>query len=185
MIGSDLETYFIENWSRVRSRLRAEVGEAAYRSWLKPLTLAGSREGSVRLAVPSRFMRDWVASNYRERILALWRDEDETIGSVEIVVQPPSRPDVKPAIHDAPAEPSGPVTQSKSAFAVKSPRPAVARRGVLPGIGAKGAGAPDHELHQQLARCSGQWRKGAGVADLQLVRQGLRGKTFPPYRKRK
>jgi len=25
-------------WARVRGRLRAEFGEAAYKSWLKPLT---------------------------------------------------------------------------------------------------------------------------------------------------
>jgi chromosomal replication initiator protein len=91
----------MENWSRVRGRLRAEVGEAAYRSWLKPLTLAGSRDGSVRLAVPSRFMRDWVSSNYKERILALWQNEDETIDGVEIVVQPPDRPSPKPAVQDS------------------------------------------------------------------------------------
>src|SRR3546814_7199045 len=64
MSGGDGEATVIEQWGRVRGRLRTEVGEAAYRSWLKPLTLAGSRNGRLRLAVPTRFMRDWVASNY-------------------------------------------------------------------------------------------------------------------------
>ncbi len=137
MGGTDREARFIENWSRVRSRLRAEVGEAAYRSWLKPLTLAGCRGGSVRLHVPSRFMRDWVARNYRERILALWHEEDETVDGVEIAVQPPCRPDLKPAIHDAAAEASTPVTQNKAAFAVKSARPAGGDQGLY-GAGANG-----------------------------------------------
>ena len=86
----------IEQWTRVRGRLRAEVGEAAYRSWLKPLTLAGSRNGRLRLAVPTRFMRDWVASNYAERLFALWSEEDCGVGGIEIVVQPPARPTPKP-----------------------------------------------------------------------------------------
>jgi len=96
MIGGDGEATVIEQWSRVRGRLRAEVGEAAYRSWLKPLTLAGSRNGKLRLAVPTRFMRDWVASNYAGRLFALWCDEDPEVGGVEIVVQPPARPTPKP-----------------------------------------------------------------------------------------
>ncbi|MFQ6018128.1 MAG: chromosomal replication initiator protein DnaA [Kiloniellaceae bacterium] len=85
-----------EQWARVRGRLRAEVGDAAYRSWLKPLTMVSERHGIVRMAVPTRFMRDWVVGNYAERIHALWRDEDERILSVEIVVQPPARPVPKP-----------------------------------------------------------------------------------------
>jgi len=96
MIGGDGEATVIEQWGRVSGRLRAEVGEAAYRSWLKPLTLAGSRNGKLRLAVPTRFMRDWVASNYAERLYALWSEEDSTISGIEVVVQPPSRPTPKP-----------------------------------------------------------------------------------------
>ena len=96
MVGGDGEATVIEQWGRVRGRLRSEVGEAAYRSWLKPLTLAGSRNGKLRLAVPTRFMRDWVASNYAERLHALWAEEDDAIGGIEIVVQPPARPTPKP-----------------------------------------------------------------------------------------
>ena len=96
MSAADRESHLIECWALVRSHLRAEVGEAAYRSWLKPLTLAGTRNGAVRLAVPSRFMRDWVASNYRSRILELWAQEDDLVDGIEIVVQPPSRPVSKP-----------------------------------------------------------------------------------------
>ena len=80
-----------EQWARVRGRLRKEVGEAAFRSWLKPLTLVGNRGGTVRMAVPTRFMRDWVSSNYADRLRALWQIEDASVAGVEIVVQAPSR----------------------------------------------------------------------------------------------
>jgi len=95
MSGPERDSLTMEQWARVRGRLRAEVGEAAFRSWLKPLTMSGGRSGGVRLSVPTRFMRDWVASNYADRILALWRDEDSSIAAVEIVVQPPARPSQK------------------------------------------------------------------------------------------
>jgi len=102
MVGGDGEATVIEQWTRVRGRLRTEVGEAAYRSWLKPLTLAGSRNGRLRLAVPTRFMRDWVASNYAARLFALWNEEDPSVGGIEIVVQPPARPTPKPLAGAAP-----------------------------------------------------------------------------------
>ncbi|MFQ5775785.1 MAG: chromosomal replication initiator protein DnaA [Kiloniellaceae bacterium] len=95
-VGDEQEPFYGEQWARVRGRLRAEVGDAAYRSWLKPLTMVSAKKGVVRMAVPTRFMRDWVVSNYAERIHALWHDENEWISNVEIVVQPPPRPASKP-----------------------------------------------------------------------------------------
>ena len=80
-----------EQWARVRGRLRQEVGEAAFRSWLKPLTLSAQRGQTVRMAVPTRFMRDWVSSNYADRLRALWASENAQITAVEIVVQAPER----------------------------------------------------------------------------------------------
>ena len=84
-----------EEWARVRGRLRAEVGDAAFRSWLKPLTMVGAKDGVARMSVPTRFMRDWVVSHYAERIQSLWQDEGIGIERVEIVVQPPPRPEPK------------------------------------------------------------------------------------------
>ncbi len=74
-------------WARVRGRLRTEVGEAAFKSWLKPLTLRRIDNDVVRLSVGTRFMRDWVASHYGDRLRELWREEDATIGSIEIAVE--------------------------------------------------------------------------------------------------
>jgi len=85
-----------DTWGRVRGRLRGEVGEAAFRSWLEPLVLLAVRDGSVRMAVPTRFMRDWVQTNYAGRIKELWAEEDTAMNGIEIVVQPPARPQPKP-----------------------------------------------------------------------------------------
>jgi chromosomal replication initiator protein len=75
-------------WNRVRGRLRDEYGEAAFKSWLNPLTLAEVRDGQVRMGVPTRFLRDWVATHYGDRIRALWSKEDASISVVDIVVLP-------------------------------------------------------------------------------------------------
>ncbi|MEQ8966471.1 MAG: chromosomal replication initiator protein DnaA [Azospirillaceae bacterium] len=75
-----------QQWARVRGRLRDEVGDAAYRSWLKPLTLASVDDGEVRIAVPTRFMRDWILTHYADRIRDLWARENAEIHAVDVVV---------------------------------------------------------------------------------------------------
>ncbi|HVJ34246.1 MAG TPA: chromosomal replication initiator protein DnaA [Terriglobia bacterium] len=80
------DTQLNAQWARIRGRLRAEYGEATFRSWLKPLTLAGRRGADLRVAVPSRFMRDWVTTHYGDRIKALWSTENPEIRSVEVIV---------------------------------------------------------------------------------------------------
>ncbi|MEO8558099.1 MAG: chromosomal replication initiator protein DnaA [Rhodospirillales bacterium] len=75
-------------WARVRARLRQEVGDLAYRSWLKPMTLGEIRDTKLRLVVPTRFMRDWINSHYTERLKSLWAAENAAIAEVEICIQP-------------------------------------------------------------------------------------------------
>jgi len=84
-----MQQVLAEQWTRVRARLRAEVGEAAFRSWLKPLVLVSLREGVVRLSLPTRFMRDWVSSNYADRLRELWGEEMPSLRGLEVVVTPP------------------------------------------------------------------------------------------------
>ena len=84
MTGTD--TQLNAQWARVRGRLRQEYGEATFRSWLKPLTLAGRRGADLRVSVPSRFMRDWVATHYADRLRTLWSNENPEIHTVEVIV---------------------------------------------------------------------------------------------------
>ena len=108
-------------WDRVKVRLRDEVGDAAYRSWLRPITLHGVDDGDVKLALPTRFMRDWVATHYAERIRTLWGAENPGIRNVEIVVgavRATAAP--APAAADEPAP--VPVAASPSATPVRAAR---------------------------------------------------------------
>ena len=91
MAGRDPDDQIAAQWARVRGRLRAEFGDAAFGSWLKPMTLAEMRKSTARIAVPTRFMRDWVATHYGERIRALWQEENPAIHSVDIIVDPNPR----------------------------------------------------------------------------------------------
>jgi chromosomal replication initiator protein len=94
------DTQLNAQWARVRGRLRAEFGEAAFRSWLKPLTLVSHRGAEIRVAVPTRFMRDWIVSHYGDRLQALWSGENPDIRAVEIVVDS-GRPQLAKAVPSA------------------------------------------------------------------------------------
>jgi chromosomal replication initiator protein len=82
VLNTDIQT----QWARVRGRLRDEFGEAAFRSWLKSMTLTEVTDGRVRIGVPTRFLRDWVAAHYADRIRALWNGENGTIAGIDIFV---------------------------------------------------------------------------------------------------
>ena len=71
-------------WARIRGRLQAEVGEVEYRSWFKQMTLGSAEGDEVTVYLPSRFLRDWVRSNYGEKITALWQLENPAVRRVEI-----------------------------------------------------------------------------------------------------
>jgi chromosomal replication initiator protein len=75
-----------QQWARVRGRLKEEVGEAAFRSWLLPLTVDRIDGTEVRIVVPTRFMRDWVLTHYADRIRALWTSENPAVQSIEVMV---------------------------------------------------------------------------------------------------
>ena len=73
-------------WARIRARLQAEFGDAEYRTWLRQLTLAGVDGDEVTITLPTRFLRDWVASRYGDRIRAMWQNENAAIRRVDIRV---------------------------------------------------------------------------------------------------
>jgi len=73
-------------WTRVLGHLKEEVGEAAFRSWLRPMSVERVDDGEAIVAAPTRFLRDWVATHYADRLLALWRAENQRVTSVSVVV---------------------------------------------------------------------------------------------------
>jgi chromosomal replication initiator protein len=84
-------------WARVRAKLRSEFGDAAYRSWLRNMTLQGIEAGRVKITVPTRFLRDWVAAHYADRIRALWNSENPDLAAVDVLVAGAASPSVEAA----------------------------------------------------------------------------------------
>ncbi len=84
--GIDHATTTQIEWRRVLGQLKEEIGEAAYRSWLAPINVERIDGGEAVIAAPARVYRDWVASNYADRILALWRAVNRQVKRVSVVV---------------------------------------------------------------------------------------------------
>jgi chromosomal replication initiator protein len=76
-----------ESWLKVRNRLRAEVGDDIYSSWFARMDLEAIEDGTVRLSVPTRFLKSWIQSHYAERVLACWQAEETTVGRIELIVR--------------------------------------------------------------------------------------------------
>ena len=73
-------------WNRVLDHLKGEVGETAFRSWLRPISVQRVDGGQAVIAAPTRFLRDWVATHYADRLLALWQAENQRVTRLSIVV---------------------------------------------------------------------------------------------------
>ena len=76
-----------DQWGQICSQLKVEVGDTAFDSWLKPLTLGSYSEGTMNICVPTRFMRNWVITHYSDRIHKIWEKKNPEIKAVNFVVQ--------------------------------------------------------------------------------------------------
>ena len=73
-------------WAQVRSLLRAEVGDTAFSTWLKPLLALGIEGDRGMVSVPTQFMRDWVAAHYADRIRTIWQGINADIRGINLIV---------------------------------------------------------------------------------------------------
>lgn len=49
-------------WHNVRDKLKSEVGEVEYGTWLRQIVLGPLEDDELTLFLPTRFLRDWVRS---------------------------------------------------------------------------------------------------------------------------
>ncbi|OHC74019.1 MAG: chromosomal replication initiation protein DnaA [Rhodospirillales bacterium RIFCSPLOWO2_12_FULL_58_28] len=88
MASGTADTQVSEQWERVCAHMRVEIGEAAFQSWLKPMSVREISDGVVRISAPTRFMRDWVVAHFIDRLCVLWRNENPEIHAVDVFIQP-------------------------------------------------------------------------------------------------
>ncbi|MDR1474964.1 MAG: chromosomal replication initiator protein DnaA [Holosporales bacterium] len=80
--------FLANHWSEVCKKLKGELGNAAFVSWIKPLLPShyNDDKSGVILTAPSHFIRDWVCNNYIEQIKLAFASVDNRIDDLEIVI---------------------------------------------------------------------------------------------------
>src|SRR5713101_3662553 len=76
-----------DRWSRVKGRLRSSVGEDVYSSWFARMDLESVQDESVRLSVPTRFLKSWIQAHYAERVLTCWQAEMPEVHRIDLTVR--------------------------------------------------------------------------------------------------
>jgi chromosomal replication initiator protein len=74
-----------EIWQRVRERLRAQLGEEIFKSWFAAMDHCALEGDTVRVSVPTSFLKSWVQSHYADKLLACWKAEVPAVRRVEVV----------------------------------------------------------------------------------------------------
>ncbi|WP_207540361.1 chromosomal replication initiator protein DnaA [Sabulicella rubraurantiaca] len=116
-------------WARIRGRLRQEVGDVEYRTWLRQMTLQGVEDGTALISLPTRFLRDWVRDHYGDRLRLLVQAEMPGMRGVELRVA-----SARPAAAEAATPAEAPLAESL--LVPPAPPPAMA----VPAAASNGAG---------------------------------------------
>lgn len=75
-----------EEWKRVCSRLRADLGPETFEAWFGNVRLHKLIHCCAILSVPSKFRRDWIVAHYEDRLRSLWRLVNPLVSTIEFVI---------------------------------------------------------------------------------------------------
>ena len=74
-------------WRSISEIMRSKIGEAAYQSWIKPISIRDLKDGVLQISLPTRFMRDWVIAHYLEKLEKEWASVNSQVRQIEISIQ--------------------------------------------------------------------------------------------------
>ncbi len=81
-----------EKWQRVLERLRAELGADLFSSWFGRIKFENAGDGHISLSVPTRFLKSWIETHYRELLLRACRSEFDGLERLALHVRTAARP---------------------------------------------------------------------------------------------
>ena len=95
-------------WDRVTERIRRDIGEAAWRNWIKPLRVSRLEDGTLTLEASSSLARDRVNSQYADRLRVISAAEYGAVREVEVRLAAPAVIDRQRQPDDQPSASSQP-----------------------------------------------------------------------------
>ena len=112
-------------WTRVRARIKASVGEDVFTSWFARLELDDLADGVVHLSAPTRFLCSWVQSNYSDRILEAFRQDEPSAERINVTLRVAGQPRPR-AVAVAAEAPANQAAVPAPASNAAAPAPSVA-----------------------------------------------------------
>ena len=73
-----------EHWAQISNHIRKEIGDTAWRNWIKPLHFAGVESEIIQLETTSRLLRDRVSSHYSDKLRIIAKTLSLPISGFEI-----------------------------------------------------------------------------------------------------
>ena len=76
---------------KVRSMLKAQLGEDIYSSWFNAMTFESFDGAVVKVSVPVQFVRNWILSHYTAQLLGCCRVEFKNAERVDVIWRQPGK----------------------------------------------------------------------------------------------
>ena len=84
---NEASPFNLQSWEKLKVKLKKQVGETAYKSWLRQISFKSAENDSLTVSVPTKFLRDWIATHYAEKIKVLCKEKNPEIEILKIVVK--------------------------------------------------------------------------------------------------
>ena len=84
---NEASPFNLQSWEKLKVKLKKQVGETAYKSWLRQISFKSAENDSLTISVPTKFLRDWIATHYAEKIKVLCKEKNPEIEILKIVVK--------------------------------------------------------------------------------------------------
>ncbi|MEL6748323.1 MAG: DnaA/Hda family protein, partial [Pseudomonadota bacterium] len=84
-------------WQRVRSRLRAQLGDDVFTSWFAKMQLESTEGETVRISLPTRFLKNWIETHYTQELVDCCRQELAPEASIILSIRRPGYSKTMPA----------------------------------------------------------------------------------------
>ncbi len=84
--AKDLQQNQSIDWSTIQSDMKKSFGSEIFESWLRKIDLIEEFNNYILISVPTRFIRDWIASRYLDQVLQIVRNYKKQILRIEISI---------------------------------------------------------------------------------------------------
>ncbi len=74
-------------WPKVITELKKSLDKDTFQNWIKPISFESQNDKTLILAVPTRFLRDWIIKNYASVIKRVCLDQGSSINKLAIIVK--------------------------------------------------------------------------------------------------